>query len=150
MSGISLLIRWSMKSHWLKIWLIYLQGILTQLKNQWSKAIAQWQLKILFLKTIESEHMNNLYKENQECLSAKSLFKWEPMKMIRYTINVKKKDWIDKKNNKEKESKERNNLRKGKLKYGRKNLLSQQRNNISSPITSSLNNNNQGLQRIRV
>ncbi len=75
------------------------------------------------------------------------------MKMIKYTINVKKKDWIDKKNNKEKESKGRKNLRKGKLRYGLKNLLSQQRNNIHNLITSSLNNNNnnnQDLQRIRV
>ncbi len=65
---------------------------------------------------------NNQLKEDQNSLMGNSLFKWEHIKMMRYIIENKNKEFKEINDSKDKEFRDRSNFNKEKLKFGLKNL----------------------------
>jgi hypothetical protein len=66
--------------------------------------------------------------------------------MMKFTIDVRNREYKDKKNNKNREPKDKNSLKKDKHKYGRKNQQNQSKNHINNLRINSLKENHQKIR----
>ncbi len=85
--------------------------------------------------------MNSLCKESHGYLMGSNPFKEEHMKMMKSITRNRKTDLIDNNDNKDKDSKDKNNFKKGMPKYG---LKSQQ--NLQRKLPINLNLSHRGIK----